>query len=33
MAGFPSKKIFCQAITRASKRLNKPRQCQAKGYY
>ena len=33
MAGFPLRKVFCQAITRASKRLNKPRQCQAKGYY
>jgi len=33
MAGFPSRKVFCQAITRASKRLNNPRQCRAKGYY
>ena len=32
MAGKPKSKVFCQAITRASIRLNEPRNCLAKGF-
>jgi len=32
MAGRPKSKVFCQAITRASIRLGKPKNCLAKGF-